>query len=106
MEAHRNLTAGRRKWAVVCRDVVDENVKQKRCYHAFDYNTELTSTAETDNYKTYELPDENTITVGAERFQRIAEHHGDLLVGGEPGDSARPRICQTCAHQVRRRTDG
>ena len=43
-----------------------ENVKQKRCYLAFDYDTELTSLAETDKYKTYVLPDGNVTTVGAD----------------------------------------
>ena len=45
----------------------------KRCYIAFDFHTKLTSTAESsDNDETYVLPDENIITVGAERF-RFAE---------------------------------
>ena len=37
-----------------------ENATQKRCYLAFDHNTELTSTAETSNFETCELPDGNT----------------------------------------------
>merc|ERR1712122_392962 len=45
----------------------------KLCYIALDYDTELKSTAESsDKEKTYELPDGNIITVGAERF-RCAE---------------------------------
>ena len=45
----------------------------KRWYFTFDVYTKLTSTAEIwDNDKTYVLPDENNITVGAERF-RFAE---------------------------------
>ena len=45
----------------------------KRCYIAFNFYTKLTSTAEiSDNNKTYVLPDENIITVGAERL-RFAE---------------------------------
>ena len=43
-----------------------ENIKQKRCYLAFDYDTELTSIAETDKYKTNVLPDGNIITAGAD----------------------------------------
>ena len=44
-------------------------LRAKRCYFAFDFYTKLTSTAESsDNNKTYVLPDENIITVGAERF--------------------------------------
>merc|ERR1712012_1039555 len=49
------------------------DVKEKLCYIALDYDTELKSTAESsDKEKTYELPDGNIITVGAERF-RCAE---------------------------------
>ena len=43
-----------------------ENIKQKRCYFAFDYDTELTSIAETDKYKTNVLTDGNIITAGAD----------------------------------------
>ena len=43
-----------------------ENIKQKRCYLAFDYDTELTSTAKTDKYKTNVLTDGNIITAGAD----------------------------------------
>ena len=32
-----------------------------------NYDTELTSTAETGNFKTYVLPDENIVTVGVFR---------------------------------------
>merc|ERR1712122_373478 len=49
------------------------DLKEKLCYIALDYDTELKSTAESsDKEKTYELPDGNIITVGAERF-RCAE---------------------------------
>ena len=42
----------------------------KRCYFTFDFYTKLTSTAESsNNNKTYVLPDENIITVGAERIR-------------------------------------
>ena len=42
----------------------------KRCYIAFDFYTEPTSTAESsDNNKTNVLPDENILTVGAERLR-------------------------------------
>ena len=44
-----------------------ESVQQKRGYLAFDYDTELTSTAKTGNHKTDVLPDENIITVGVSR---------------------------------------
>jgi len=54
------------------REIV-RDVKEKLCYIALDYDTELKSTAESsDKEKTYELPDGNIITVGAERF-RCAE---------------------------------
>ena len=47
------------------RDFV-QDVMEKLCYVAFDYDTMLTSTVETDRDKTYLLPDGNIITVGAE----------------------------------------
>jgi len=51
------------------REIV-RDVKEKLCYIALDYDTELKSTAESsDKEKTYELPDGNIITVGAERFR-------------------------------------
>ena len=75
------------EWAVVYRDVVD-GVKEKRCYPAFDNDTELISTAETDNCKIYVLPDENTITVGAERFHCAAVLLQQISFVKEPADSA------------------
>ena len=42
------------------------DVKEKLCYMSFDYDTELTSTAESsDKIHTYELPDRNIISPGA-----------------------------------------
>ena len=46
-----------------------QDVKEKLCYVAFDYDTKLTSTAETDKDKTYLFPHGSVITVGAERFR-------------------------------------
>ena len=44
--------------------------KEKLCYIAFLYDTELESTAESsDKSLTYNLPDEHIITVGAKRFR-------------------------------------
>ena len=60
------------KWAVFCRDVVDD-VIEKPCYNVFDYDTEPTSTTEnSDNYETHLLPDGNIITVDAEVFRVAA----------------------------------
>ena len=42
------------------------DVSEKLCYIALDYDTELTSTAETNNMTTCEIPDGNIITVGAD----------------------------------------
>ena len=47
-------------------------VKEKLRYFGADYDTVHHSTAEMDKEKTYEPPDENFITVGAELF-RCAE---------------------------------
>ena len=49
--------------------------KEKLCYIACVYDTELKKQtfAETDREKTYELPDVNIITVGAERFHYAEE---------------------------------
>ena len=48
---------------------VGRDVKEKLCYIAFDYDTELKLTAESsDKNQTHMLSDGNIITVGAERF--------------------------------------
>ena len=65
--------------SVLHRDVVESkdvtgekefvrDVNKKRSYIALDFDTEHTSTAETGNFKTCELPDGNIITVVAEDF--------------------------------------
>ena len=46
-------------------------VKEKPCYFALDYDTELKSTADTDQEKTFELPDGNIIIDGAKRFHCV-----------------------------------
>ena len=46
------------------------DVIEKRCYITLDFDTKLTSTAESsDNDKTCVLSNENFITVGVERFR-------------------------------------
>ena len=51
------------------REIV-RDVKEKFCDIAFNYDTDLKSTAESsDKEKTDELPDGNVITVDAERFR-------------------------------------
>ena len=49
---------------------IDRGVKEKPCYIAFDYDTELKSIAESsDKKQTHMLSDGNIITVRAERFR-------------------------------------
>ena len=60
------------------------DVKEKLCYIALDYDTELKSIAESsDKEKTYELPDGNIITVGAERFRCAEVLFQPSLIGKE-----------------------
>jgi actin len=63
-------------------------IKEKLCYVALDYETELKNTSHSgDAYnRTYELPDGETLTIGPERFQCPEAIFKPALIGKElPG---------------------
>ena len=64
------LTERRYSFTTTAEWEIGRDVKEKLCYIAFDYNTELKSTTESsDKNQTYMLSDGNISTVGAESFR-------------------------------------
>ena len=64
------LTERRYSFTTNAERMIVRDVKEKPCYMAFFYDTELKSTAESsDKNLTYLLSDVHIITVGAERFR-------------------------------------
>jgi len=64
------LTERRYSFTTTAEREIGRDVKEKFCYIAFDYDTELKSTAERSDNQIHMLSDGNIITVGAERFRR------------------------------------
>jgi len=65
---------------------VVRGVKENLCYIAFEYDTELTSTAERSDHQIHMLSDRNIITVGAERFRCECFFSSQTSLAKEPVD--------------------
>ena len=82
----KNLTERRYSFtASAVREIVRDVKEKLRCFGA-DCKTELKSTSEINKVKTYELPDGNIMSVGAECFRCVVAFSSRVSLAKKPAD--------------------